>query len=360
MTPFTYSGLPARVVFGFGTIREIPAEIEKLGLKRVMVLATPQQKESAEKTAAGLGDRSACIFAEAAMHTPIEVTERALLAATEMRADGLLAIGGGSTTGLAKAIALRTDMPQIVVPTTYAGSEMTPILGETKGGVKQTQRSMKVLPETVIYDVDLTMSLPAGLSGTSGINAIAHAVEALYAQDGNPIISMMAKEGIRALARALPVIAATPKDRMARSDALYGAWLCGACLGSVGMALHHKLCHTLGGSFDLPHAETHTIILPHALAYNAPAIPGAMADLSEAMGAKDPAKALFDLAGAVGANRALKDLGMPRDGIGKAVSLAIANPYWNPRPIEAEGIHALIEAAWEGRPPEPVSHRKAA
>jgi maleylacetate reductase len=360
MEPFSYQGMPARVVFGFGASAQIPAEIERLGLKRVMVLATPQQKASAEKTAAGLGDGSAGVFAEAAMHTPIEVTERALLAATEMRADGLLAIGGGSTTGLAKAIALRTDMPQIVVPTTYAGSEMTPILGETKNGVKTTQRSMKVLPETVIYDVDLTMTLPVGLSGASGINAIAHAVEALYAEDGNPIISMMAKEGIRALALALPTIAQAPRDRLARSDALYGAWLCGACLGSVGMALHHKLCHALGGSFDLPHAETHTIILPHAVAYNAPAAPGAMAALREALGVKDAAIGLFDLAGKVGAARALKDIGMPREGIDKAVTLALANPYWNPRPIEAEGIRALIAAAFEGSPPGSAPRRRAA
>jgi maleylacetate reductase len=360
MTPFSYTGLPSRVVFGFGTIAQIPQEIERLGLKRVMVLATPQQKASAEETARSLGATAAGVFAEAAMHTPIEITERALLAATEMKADGVLAIGGGSTTGLAKAIALRTDLPQIVVPTTYAGSEMTPILGETKNGVKTTQRSMKILPETVIYDVDLTMTLPVALSGTSGINAIAHAVEALYAQDGNPIISMMAKEGIRALARALPVIAQAPQDRQARSDALYGAWLCGACLGSVGMALHHKLCHTLGGSFDLPHAETHTIVLPHAVAYNASAVPGAMVELREALGVKDAALGLYDLAGAVGAKRALRDIGMPQDGIDRAVSIALANPYWNPAPIEAVRIKALISAAWSGAAPGSVPASKAA
>src|SRR5262249_49398149 len=161
----------------------------------------------------------------------------------------------------------RTDLPQIVVPTTYAGSEMTPILGETAGGAKTTQKTLKVLPEVVIYDVELTLSLPVAISGVSGMNAIAHAIEALYAQDANPVIELMALEGIRALAGALPRIAEAPKDVEARSDALYGAWLCGVCLGSVGMALHHKLCHTLGGSFGLPHAETHTVVLPHATRY---------------------------------------------------------------------------------------------
>ncbi len=134
------------------------------------------------------------------------------------------------------------------MPTTYAGSEMTPIIGQTENGVKRTQTTLKVLPEVVIYDVEQTLALPVGMSGTSGMNAMAHAVEALYARETNPIISALAIEAIRSLARALPIIAKAPDDRDARADALYGAWLCGICLGSVGMALHHKLCHTLGAA----------------------------------------------------------------------------------------------------------------
>ena len=348
MTPFIYNGLPCRVLFGFGTLAQLPAEIDRLGLKRVLVLATPQQKSDAERTAVWLGGRAAGVFAEAAMHTPVDVTGRALAAVKALQADGTIAIGGGSTTGLGKAIALRTDLPQIVVPTTYAGSEMTPILGETKDGAKTTQRSMQVLPETVIYDVDLTMTLPAGLSGTSGINAIAHAVEALYAQDRNPVISMMAEDSIRALARALPKIARDRLDRHARADALYGAWLAGSCLGSVGMALHHKLCHTLGGSFDLPHAETHTVVLPHAVAYNAAAAPEAMTAVARGLGVSDAASGLYDLAGAVGASRSLRDLGMPESGIDRATDIAMANPYWNPRPLERQPIRDLIARAWLG------------
>src|SRR5690606_36197451 len=183
-----------------------------------------------------------------------------------------------------KAIALRTDLPQIAVPTTYAGSEMTPIIGETTGGKKTTQRTLKVLPETVIYDVELTLTLPQKLSATSGMNSIAHAVEALYAENRTPLISMMAEECIRAFGRALPKIVLRVDDREARSDALYGAWLGGACLGAVGMALHHKLCHVLGGSFELPHAETHTVVLPHALAYNAPVVPEAAERIARALG----------------------------------------------------------------------------
>lgn len=353
MEPFVYNGQPARVIFGSGTIRQLPAELDRLGLKRVVVLATPPQEPEARRLVEQLDGRAAGVYARATMHTPVEITEDALGVVLDLKADGLVAVGGGSTTGLAKAIALRTDLPQVVVPTTYAGSEMTPILGETRDGVKVTQSSPKVLPEVVIYDIDLTMTLPASMSGTSGMNAIAHAVEALYARERNPVISLMATEAIGALAAALPTIADEPGNREARAKALYGAWLCGICLGSVGMALHHKLCHTLGGSFDLPHAETHTVILPHALAYNAPAIPDVMRGLRDVLETDDPAMALYDLAGRVGARRALADIGMPRSGIELATDRALSNPYWNPRPLERDAIKGLIARAYAGERPRP-------
>ena len=350
--PFVHDPLPTRVIFGAGTLARLGPEVERVGARRALVLSTPGRAEAqANGIAASLGGRSAGIFAGAVMHTPVEVTEEALRIARERDADALVAVGGGSTTGLAKAIALRTDLPQIVVPTTYAGSEMTPILGETKDGLKVTQRSPKVLPEVVIYDVDLTLSLPPALSGTSGINAIAHAVEAAYAQDRNPVITLMAVEGVRALFTALPRIVASPHDRDARSLALYGAWLCGICLGSVGMALHHKLCHTLGGTFDLPHAETHTILLPHAVEYNRAFAPDAIGRFEAALGVADLPQSLFELAGQVGARRALKDIGMPADGIARATELALANPYWNPRPLDPDAIRTLIERAHAGLPP---------
>jgi maleylacetate reductase len=291
MHPFVYEALPTRVVFGSGTFSQLRPEAERLGVRRVLVLSTPGRGEAqAREIATLLGDLAVGIHAGAVMHTPIEATERALQVVRELGADAVVAVGGGSTTGLGKAIALRTDLPQIVIPTTYAGSEMTPILGETRDGMKTTQRTPKVLPEVVIYDVDLTLGLPPAIAATSGMNAMAHAVEALYANDRNPVISLMAEEGIRSLARALPGIIDNPHDREARADALYGAWLCGACLGAVGMALHHKLCHVLGGAFDLPHAETHTIVLPHAAAYNAPAAPDAMERIARALGVTDAAR----------------------------------------------------------------------
>lgn len=350
MESFTYSAQAARVIFGSGALDALPQEIDALGLGRLLVLATPQQQ--AESAPVGrVGKRAAGVFSGARMHTPVEVTNAAMRQVERDGIDGLLAVGGGSTIGLSKAIALRTDLPQIVVPTTYAGSEMTSILGQTDGGVKTTLKSPKVLPEVVIYDVDLTLSLPPGLSAVSGLNAIAHAVEALYAKDRNPIVSLLAAEGIRALSRALPVIVDRPGDRDARSDALYGAWLCGTCLGAVGMALHHKLCHTLGGAFDLPHAETHTAVLPHAVAYNTPAAPEAMQIVAEALGAPNAAQGLYDFARRLRAPAALRDLGMPESGIDDAVDAALKSPYWNPRPLDRSALRDHIARAHAGEPP---------
>lgn len=231
-----------------------------------------------------------------------------------------------------------------------AGSEMTPIIGQTENGVKTTQNTPKVLPEVVIYDIDFTLTLPPSLSATSGVNALAHAVEALYAQNGNPVIDLMAEEGVRALAKSLPIIVDDPSNTEARSDALYGAWLCASCLGLVGMSVHHKLCHVLGGTFNLPHADTHTIVLPHALAYNAPNVPDAMAKLARALGHDDAVEGLNVLLTKLKVKRGLKEVGMPEDGIDKAADLAVKNPYWNPRPIEREPIRELIRRAWAGEP----------
>lgn len=351
MREFVYNATLARVVFGSGTVFSLPKEVERLQLGRLLVLSTADQETLGRRIADLLGAKAVGIFARAVMHTPVAVTEEAIAAVAAANADGIVAVGGGSTTGLGKAIALRTGLPQIVLPTTYAGSEMTPILGETESGVKRTQTSAKVLPGTVIYDVDLTLSLPSSLSAVSGINAIAHAAEALYARDGNPVIELIAQEGIRALASALPRIVDAPQDAAARSEALYGAWLCGMCLGAVGMSLHHKLCHTLGGTFDLPHAETHTIVLPHALSYNARTTPEAMARIATALGANDALTGLAQLLERLRVKRALVEIGMPEAGIPRAAELLLANPYWNPRPIKRDAIHELIRRAHAGEAP---------
>jgi alcohol dehydrogenase class IV len=348
VTPFLYTSAPARVVFGSGTIAKIGDEADLLGMDRILVLSTPGQYARAEAVAGALGHRAIGIYAEAAQHTPVTVTARALETVASLRVGGLVAVGGGSTTGLSKAIAYRTDLPQLIVPTTYAGSEATAILGQTEDGRKTTLSDRRVLPEAILYDVDLTLDLPAPISGTSGLNAMAHAVEALYAPDGNPVVSLLATSGLAAMARALPRIATAPDDREARSDALYGAWLCGVCLGAATMGLHHKLCHVIGGRFELSHAGTHAVILPHVMQFNAAAAPEAAQHVAAALDTTSAAIGLFNLTEKVAAPRSLHELGMPESGISDVVALTMASPYRNPRTFSADDVYRIVQSAWRG------------
>ncbi len=351
MWSFVYDILPSRVVFGAGCLDKLPAEIQRLGCTKALVLCTPEQRDTAHDIAKRLGHHAVGLFDRAVMHVPIEIAQAAREEAQRLGADCCVAVGGGSTTGLGKAIALTSSLPILAIPTTYAGSEMTPIWGITEAGKKTTGRDPRVLPKTVLYEPALTVSMPAQLSVTSGINAMAHCVEALYAKDANPIISMLAEDAIRAFAHSLPRLVKHSTDLEARSEAQYGAWLGGVSLGAVGMALHHKLCHTLGGSFNLPHAETHTIVLPHAAAYNSQSAPEAMSRVARALAADTAAHGLFDLAESLGAPVALRAIGMKESDLDRAADIASQNPYYNPRPVTREGIRALLQDAFEGRRP---------
>jgi len=345
--------LPAyRVTFGAGSIAKLPDEVKRVGGTRAVVISMPTEARFAEDAHQRLGALSAGVYAGVvSQHVPVEMLREAKEHAQRVGADCYVVIGGGSTVGVGKGIALETGMPIVAVPTTYAGSEMTPIYGLTEAGVKKTGRDRKVMPKSVIYDVNLTLSLPPHIAAPSGMNALAHCVEALYAEDGNPIVSLLAEEGIRALGRSLPVVVKEPENVDARSDAQYGAWLGGTVLGAVGMSIHHKLCHTLGGSFNLPHAETHTVILPHATAYNRDAAPEAMKRIALALGTADAADGIYDLIGKIGAPRSLKEIGMPADGLDRAADLALQNRYYNPRPLELGAIRELLQRAYDGARP---------
>ncbi|HEX3907775.1 MAG TPA: maleylacetate reductase [Mycobacteriales bacterium] len=348
---FVYEALPMRVVVGPGTVRRVRGELDRLGVTRALVLCTPGQRPVGQAVADLLGEVSAGLLAEARMHVPVAVAERARDVAREVGATGCVAVGGGSAIGLGKAVALDLGLPVVAIPTTYAGSEMTPVWGLTDDTGKHTGRDQRVLPSSVIYDPELTLSLPAATSVTSGFNAVAHAVEALYAPDVTPIISLMAGEGTRAVVAALPDIAADPTDLDARSAAQYGAWLCGACLAATTMSLHHKLCHALGGTLDLPHAPTHTVVLPHVLAYNQASAPAARRALGTALDTDDPALTLWQLAGDLGAPRSLHELGMAASDIDVIAAQATDNPYANPRPVTREDVAALLRDAWSGARP---------
>lgn len=351
MENFTYDSLPGRVIFGEGKIKEAGPELERLGVARALVLSTPEQAEDAQKLANALGDRAAGLFSGAAMHTPIEVTAMALREVEALGVDGIVSLGGGSTIGLGKAIALRTDLPQLAIPTTYAGSEMTPIIGQTENGVKTTQRTLAVLPETVIYDPELTYTLPAHIAGPSGMNAIAHVVEALYAENRNPITSMMAEDSIRALGEALPAIMSGAPAQEARAKAFYGSWIAGSCLATVGMALHHKICHTLGGSFDLNHAAIHCLMIPYTAAFNQEHADYAMQRVARALGAENAPSALFDLMLVTNQQHSLKAFGLAEQDLDKVADLAVQNPYYNPRPVTRQAIRAMLQDAWLGKRP---------
>lgn len=351
MKSFVFEAMPARVVFAPNAIEHLPREIEQLGARRALVLSTPQQEALASDISLRLGPRSVGVYPHAVMHVPIEVARKAREEAVRLGADCVVAAGGGSTIGLGKAIALESGLPILAIPTTYAGSEMTSIYGLTEGGLKKTGRDRRVLPRVVIYDPLLTVGLPASMSITSGFNAIAHAAEALYAENANPITTMMGEDGIRALAKGMPDVAKNPRDLEGRSDCLYGAWLCGAVLGASSMALHHKLCHVLGGTWNLPHAETHTVILPHAVAYNYAAAPEAMGRIERAMKTPNAASGIFDLMKQLGAPLSLREIGMKQEDLDRAASLVMEAPYYNPRPTTHESVVGLLNDAFFGRRP---------
>lgn len=348
--PFVFPGLTTRVVFGHGTLAQVPDEVARLGHSRALVLCTPHQKAEAEALATTLGTRAAGVFAGAVMHTPVEVTDQAIAAFREADADCVVSLGGGSTTGLGKAIAVRTGADQVVVPTTYAGSEMTDILGETASGEKTTRREPAIRPEVVVYDVDLTLTLPVALTVTSALNAIAHAMEGFYAPDRHPVTEALSRDAMTAFRDALPVLIRDPKNADARASALYAAWGCSLTLGHVTMALHHKLAHVLGGSFGLPHAETHAVLLPHTTAYNEPAVGALLKPIADTFGGTAGA-GLWHFAKSVGAPMRLSDLGLKEADLDRAAEIATKNPYANPRPISREGIRQLLQQAYDGTCP---------
>ena len=345
---FTYIALPARVVFGAGAVAQLAAEVERLGAKRALLISTPGRAQMVRAVAREL--QVAGLFDQAAMHTPLPTVEAARAMATSVDADCCITLGGGSTIGFGKAIALTSSLPVVAVPTTYSGSEMTNFWGISEGGAKKTGRDVRVLPKTVIYDPQLTLDLPALVSAASGMNAIAHCAEALYAQDGNPIVSLMAEEGIRALGVSLPIIVQAPRDVEARTSALYGAWLAGSTVATTGNGLHHKLCHILGG-FGLPHAETHAIVLPHAMRYNAAAAPEAMRRIARAIGTSEAPDGLWELEQRLGLPMKLADIGMKQSDLERAARIAVEAPYPNPRKVEYAPVLELLHYAYEGRRP---------
>jgi maleylacetate reductase len=352
LSGFIHATRARRVVFGPGSWSQAGEELDRLEVRRALVVTTPRGAAAASDLIEALGSRVAGVFSRARLHVPEHVVRAARDEARKVAADGLLASGGGSAVGVAKAVALETRLPILALPTTYSGSEMTAIWGMSSPEGKRTGRDEGAAPRTVVYDPARTLELPPDTSAASGINALAHGVEALYAHDGSPLSGLLAEAGIRALARSLPRVVTDPGGLEARSEALYGAHFTGWALDLASMGLHHKLCHVLGGTFDLPHALVHALVLPHVVAYNEPAAPEAMARVSRAIEAKSAPLGLHELNGALGIQTTLRDLGLDESDLDRVAGLALEASYPNPRTPDREGVRALLQGAWEGRTPE--------
>jgi len=348
---FVHDNLPQRVCFGSGdAAASVRREIGNLGASRVMVIAAKAEAELADEVTRDLP--VALRHDDVVMHVPVEIADRAREAAAKARADALVSVGGGSTTGLAKAVALTTGLPIVAVPTTYAGSEATPVWGLTEGARKTTGIDARVLPKVIVYDATLTITLPVNMSVASGLNALAHCVDSMWAPNADPVNAAFAAEGIRSLAAGLPRVVTDPFDLDGREHALYAAYLSATAFASAGSGLHHKICHVLGGAYNLPHAQTHAVVLPYVLAFNAPAAPEAARRIAAAFGTSSAVDGLQALRGELDAPRALRDYGFSEDAIGAAAQAILpAVPPSNPRPVTAEDLRRLLRAAWSGADP---------
>lgn len=349
---FVHDTLPQRVAFGSGAAAaNLSGEISGLGAARVMLIAAEAEKHLADTVAKDIP--VAVRHDDVVMHVPVEVAERAREAAARHDVDVLVSVGGGSTTGLAKAVAMTTGLPIIAVPTTYAGSEATPVWGLTEGAKKTTGIDQRVLPKVIIYDAALTMSLPVEMSVASGLNALAHCVDSMWAPNADPINAAFAAEGIRSLAAGLPKVVADPMDLDGREHALYAAYLSATAFASAGSGLHHKICHVLGGKYNLPHAQTHATVLPYVLAFNGPAAPEAERRIATAFGGNSGAlDGLVALKRELNAPHALADYGFREDSIDEAAEAILPSvPPSNPRPVTAADLRTLLRAAWSGADP---------
>ncbi|HEX2047414.1 MAG TPA: maleylacetate reductase [Acidimicrobiales bacterium] len=350
-TPFVHEGLPVRVVFGAGSRHRVGEELDRLGLSQVVLIASGSSRAEADALVTALDHRLTWRVDGVRQHVPAELAARVAEDAARVAADGVVTLGGGSATGLGKALARETGMPLVAVPTTYAGSEMTPIWGITSEGRKTTGRDVRVLPKTVVYDPDLTYTLPPSTTAASGMNAVAHSLEALWSAGASPLSAPLALEGARVLCEALPGLLADPTNARGRSRALVAACQAGMALASAGPGLHHRLCHLLGGRYDMPHAQTHAALLPHVVAFNEPVLGPLSARMAVAVGAGRASTGLYDLCVRLGLPTALSELGMPAAGVEEVAAEVAADPPANPRDVEADCLRALLRAAWAGDHP---------
>ncbi|EXU63683.1 Maleylacetate reductase [Streptomyces sp. PRh5] len=356
-TRFIHQSKTPRIVFGRGRRREVAQELRALGVRAPLCVSSPGSAAAAAGVAVSLADGSlapAATSDRARMHVPEHLVDEHMRIVEESGADSLVAVGGGSAIGLAKAVALRSGLPVVCLPTTYSGSEMTDVWGVTKGGEKRTGRDVRVLARVVVYDPELTDGLPRSVRGLSGLNAVAHAVEAIYAPDTSPLVAVTAGEAIAVMIRALRGLDGGWNERD-RDDALYASWLCGVCLDSTRMGLHHRLCHLLGGRFDTPHAATHALVLPFVLRHQEPGLSDAQRELmARSVNGGDVCTELLRLARAFGAPSDLRALGVGVDDLAPIARRLAQEPPSSDGPIGEKSLLALLRSLHRGRLPSPI------
>jgi maleylacetate reductase len=340
-----------RVLFGTGVaVANTVQVVESLGAKRVLLIGD----RFAMALCDAIAERTPVVARvhEIVQHVPIGSAMTTVALARERGADAVIAIGGGSSTGLAKIVARDAGLPIVAVPTTFAGSEATSVWGITEAGRKTTGVDVKVLPKAVVYDASLMASLPGRLAVSSGLNALAHAVDGFWGPRNDPINKAMGAEGLRALFPGLRAVHADPDDIGAREQTLYGAYLAAVAFDSAGSGMHHKICHTLGGSYNMPHAETHSVVIGYVTAFNAPYATDAADRIIAANGdGRTAAAGIHALCQELGAPMSLKELGFQEEDIPEAADIILAAiPPSNPRPVTRAALEALLCAAWAGDP----------
>jgi maleylacetate reductase len=382
MTSFTSLTYAQQIIFGPGTINQLGEAVDRFGWQRILICTSASQSRNGQLTtvAAGLGRRLAGVYDRVQPHVPQAQVQEALAQANEWGVDAVVGLGGGSPIGLAKAVAaaleeVRTGrpawatqpteqplVPVIAIPTTYAGSEMTAVYGVTQttqqGPRKMTTSDPKIAPKLVLYDPLLTLDLPPALTAATGINALAHCVEAIYSITRHPLSTVAALEGIRQIMANLPRCYANGKDVAARTALLLGAHLAGSALASVTMALHHGLCHVLGGSAGVPHGVANAIILPHAIRFNAD-VAAPWRQVAEAMeiatqGQSDQGLALaaaeriVALVTALDLPQHLHEAGVAEADLPRLAQLASASRtiQQNPKPVSTADLERLLQTAW--------------
>jgi maleylacetate reductase len=348
-SPFAMELRDHRIVFGASVADVLAAELEALNFKRFLLVSSPELALQFDKLAGDTATRKqGAQFTGVAPHVPESTVSQAVAAARECGADGLVAFGGGTALDTAKGVAHVLGLPILAIPTNFSGSEVTWVFGLTVDGAKHPTYDRNVLPRTVIYDPALLLTLPDEVVITSGMNAVAHAVEALYSPQTNPLTHALAETAIRKMIGGLQAFFSgdEPRERAA-AECLAGAWLSGEALSQVGMGIHHRVCHLLGGTYALAHSHAHTVMLPYSIALNYAHVP-ALPALSDLFPDRPFALGLAEFSIRHGAPRTLEAIGFSADDIAGAASLALRTPIANPRPIEVGDIESMIRHAYAG------------